>query len=180
MNEHKKVIVAEIISAIAIILVGSLFHFLYEWTECTAVGLISPVNESQWEHIKIMFYPVIVVSIVEYFIIRYSVNNFVFAKAISAIVFILTTYIIIFFYELIFQDAPMALHFISFFIGAFLAQLVSYNILKCPRKCKYKNIIGLFIFVILFIVISYFTFRPIKTDFFRDSLTGYYGIPPKS
>lgn len=180
MNDRKKVIIAEIVSAVAIILIGSLFHFLYEWTECTFIGLFSPVNESQWEHIKIMFYPVIIVSIIEYFFIKHDVNNFVFAKAISAIVFIATTYLIIFIYELIFKDNPMALHFISFFVGAFAGQLVSYFILRRTKNSKCLNMIGFSIFLILFIVITIFTFRPIKTDFFRDSTTGYYGIPPKS
>ena len=36
---------------------GVLLHFLYEWLPCTATALVSPVNESLWEHVKIVFYP---------------------------------------------------------------------------------------------------------------------------
>ncbi|QUH30804.1 DUF6512 family protein [Vallitalea guaymasensis] len=180
MNDHKKVIIAEIVSAIAIILVGSLFHFLYEWTECTFIGIFSPVNESQWEHIKIMFYPVILVSIIEYFFVRYDVNNFVFAKAMSVLVFIGTTYLLIFLYECIFGEGEMVLHVVTYIIGAFVGQLVSYFILKSPKRSKCKNLIGYYIFLLLFLVITLFTFRPLQCDFFKDSTTGYYGIPPKS
>ncbi|MCT4687291.1 DUF6512 family protein [Vallitalea sp.] len=180
MDDHKKVIIAEIVSAIAIILVGSLFHFLYEWTECTLIGVFSPVNESEWEHIKIMFYPVILVSIIEYFFIRYVVNNFVFAKAVSALVFIGTTYLLIFLYEYIFGEGEMVLHVVTYIIGAFVGQLVSYIILKSPKGNNCKNLIGYYIFLFLFLIITLFTFRPLQCDFFRDSTTGYYGIPPKS
>ncbi|GMQ60717.1 hypothetical protein AN1V17_51190 [Vallitalea sediminicola] len=182
MNENKKVIIAEIVSAVAIILLGSLFHFLYEWTECTAIGIFSPVNESEWEHIKIMFYPVILVSIIEYFFIRYDVNNYVFAKAISALVFIATTYLLIYLYELIFGEGEMALHVVTYIVGAFVGQLISYLILRRSNssKSKCKNLIGYYIFLFVFLIITLFTFRPLQCDFFRDSTTGYYGIPPKS
>lgn len=40
---------------------GSLFHSLYEWSGKNAfVGLFTPVNESVWEHIKLLFFPLLI------------------------------------------------------------------------------------------------------------------------
>ena len=36
---------------------GVLLHFLYDWFPHPLVALISPVRESIWEHLKVMFYP---------------------------------------------------------------------------------------------------------------------------
>ena len=37
---------------------GTLFHFVYDWTGQGAVAaLFFPVNESTWEHMKLVFFP---------------------------------------------------------------------------------------------------------------------------
>ena len=40
--------------------VGSLMHFVYKWTACDPfVGVFCAVNESTWEHAKIMLLPLL-------------------------------------------------------------------------------------------------------------------------
>ena len=38
---------------------GSAWHFLYDWCPTPLIGLFAPVNESVWEHLKLLFWPVI-------------------------------------------------------------------------------------------------------------------------
>lgn len=53
-----------IIGLIFVWITGSLFHFVYEWSGGnTLVGLFFPVNESTWEHMKLIFFPMILFSI---------------------------------------------------------------------------------------------------------------------
>ena len=43
---------------------GTLSHFFYGWSnENPLIGLISPVNESTWEHMKLVFFPVLLWSL---------------------------------------------------------------------------------------------------------------------
>lgn len=36
-------------------------HFFYDWTgENTFIGLFAPINESIWEHLKLVFWPLLV------------------------------------------------------------------------------------------------------------------------
>lgn len=43
---------------IFISILGVLLHFTYEWSgDNPAVGLFSAVNESTWEHLKLIFFP---------------------------------------------------------------------------------------------------------------------------
>ena len=43
---------------------GTLAHFFYEWSgQNPVVALVSPVNESTWEHMKLVFFPILVWSL---------------------------------------------------------------------------------------------------------------------
>ncbi len=46
-----------ILTCIAAILAGSLLHFVYSWMPCAITALFSPINESLWEHVKIVLWP---------------------------------------------------------------------------------------------------------------------------
>ena len=53
--------------AAAAILLGFLNHFLYQLSGgAPFVALFCPVNESVWEHLKLIFFPILFVSIAEY------------------------------------------------------------------------------------------------------------------
>ena len=41
------------------LVIGSLLHNVYEWFPNGLTALIAPVNESLWEHTKIIFYPLL-------------------------------------------------------------------------------------------------------------------------
>ncbi len=47
-------------------LLGSLLHFTYEWSgENKFVALFSAINESTWEHMKLLFFPTFLFAILE-------------------------------------------------------------------------------------------------------------------
>lgn len=48
-----------VIVLIVTLIVGSLLHNLYVWLPNGFTALIAPVNESLWEHTKIIFYPLL-------------------------------------------------------------------------------------------------------------------------
>ena len=51
----KRYILAFFLAAAA----GTLLHFLYDWLPVPLVGLFAPVNESVWEHLKLLFWNVL-------------------------------------------------------------------------------------------------------------------------
>lgn len=46
-----------ILTWVAALAAGALLHFLYQWWPNTLTALFSPINESLWEHLKILFWP---------------------------------------------------------------------------------------------------------------------------
>lgn len=63
---------------------SSLVHFLFDWTHCTFFALFSPINESVWEHSKVVITPFVLVSAVAFCFIRKDAKNYfaVVAKSI--------------------------------------------------------------------------------------------------
>ena len=54
---------------------GSLFHFVYDWTgQSWLAGLFFPVNESVWEHLKLVFWPMVLLNC--YFTSRYKDSDY--------------------------------------------------------------------------------------------------------
>lgn len=50
-----------LIGILFVLITGTLSHFVYEWTgNNTFLGLFCPVSESTWEHMKLVFFPMLV------------------------------------------------------------------------------------------------------------------------
>ncbi len=47
---------------LATALVGVLLHYLYRLLPCFLTAFLSPVNESLWEHVKLLFWPYLIAS----------------------------------------------------------------------------------------------------------------------
>jgi hypothetical protein len=49
-----------ITGTVFVLLLGTLSHFLYDWSGHNFfVGLLTPVSESTWEHMKLLFFPML-------------------------------------------------------------------------------------------------------------------------
>ena len=54
-----------ILGAILAIILGTISHFVYEWSGNNFfVGLFLPVNESTWEHMKLLFFPMLLYALI--------------------------------------------------------------------------------------------------------------------
>jgi hypothetical protein len=70
----------------AIVIAGTLLHFVYGWSgQNFLVGLVSPVNESVWEHTKLLVFPVVAVGTVEAVLLR-DVRRVGWATLVESIV----------------------------------------------------------------------------------------------
>ena len=56
----RKVLISSIIGFFVVSILGTLGHFVYNWTdENILAGFLFPVNESTWEHMKLAFFPML-------------------------------------------------------------------------------------------------------------------------
>ena len=61
--------------------IGTFLHFLFQWTaNHPAIALFSPVNESIWEHLKLLFFPVLLFTSLECILYKRRVSGFLWAR----------------------------------------------------------------------------------------------------
>ena len=49
-----------VIGILFVIITGTLAHFFYDWSgNSRIVGFVTPINESVWEHAKLLFFPML-------------------------------------------------------------------------------------------------------------------------
>ena len=156
---------------------GTLAHFFYEWSGYNKlVGLFCAVNESSWEHLKLLFFPYFVWSLIEYLLLKRDKCVF-FSKAVGAFVGMISVLAFFYTYTGIIGKNIDWLNILSFFLGEFIAFLIDYIMIKTNKFCNvaYNSIgIGFFIFTsILFIL---FSFMPPLIPLFKDPISQSYGI----
>jgi len=166
----------QIITVIICLILGILLHFTYEWSgENAIVGLFSAVNESTWEHLKLAFFPMLLMAIIGYFVIGKRTNNYWLAQAIGIITAI--TFIVTFFYTYrgVLGKNIDVLNIGSFCVAVILGEFVTYKILK-SRKTYNAELVSIIFLVILFFSFILYTFYPPQIPLFQDPISGDYGI----
>ena len=66
---------------------GTLGHFAYDLSDKnTILGYFTPVNESTWEHLKLLFFPTLIFSVFEYFLLKEKPRNYLPSVAVSLVI----------------------------------------------------------------------------------------------
>lgn len=159
---------AEFFSFLAASLLGVLFHFVYEWTGNNKIaGLFFPVNESTWEHLKLVFFPILLVSAIEYYLLPQKPPNFICTKFFSALLGMFAVVVLFYTYSGVLGRTIDAVNIIIYFISMAIAYLYSYRRLSAPKNCAITPgtcIVGVLGMILLFIV---FTNRPPDIGLFK-------------
>lgn len=155
---------------------GSLLHFLYDWLdEALWIAPFSGVNESTWEHMKLLFWPMFVFAAVQSFFFR-DRENFWCVKLCGILLGLALIPIIFYTYNGAIGKSPDWLNIAIFFISAAATYIYETRLFNSEKvRCKTSKLAFSVLCVIglLFVV---FTFRTPEIGIFLDPLTGTYGI----
>ncbi|NLC88421.1 MAG: hypothetical protein GX682_06655 [Clostridiaceae bacterium] len=167
-----KVILIQIIVTVLSILLGTLLHFTYQLSgNNKIVGLFSSINESTWEHLKLSFFPIILLGIIEYFFINKYVNNFSEALMIASTISIILVPILFYTYENIFKKHNYIVNILIFIITVIISQFIKYKIITMQDfSTVTTNILSIFGIVVISIAFIIFTYNPPKLELFRNPL----------
>ena len=166
-----------IISVIGIFILCFLSHFLYKWIPSSLTAIFFPVNESIWEHMKMIFTSIILYGIIDYIILnKFNIkyNNFflnLFITALISIPIYLAIYLTIF-YKI---GENMFINIGLMLLVIIITQEISYYILK-SKSCKLLNYISIILIMVCYIIFGYLTYHPIKSELFFDTQKEKYGI----
>lgn len=167
----------KIIAAIGIFAISFMSHFAYDLFSNLIFSFIFPVNESIWEHMKIIFTSTLIYGIIDYILLnKYDIkyNNFPFQlyfTALSAIPIYLVIYIPL--YKIFGENAFISIALL--FIIYIIEQCISYYILK-EKPIKILNIIAIPVILLSYLGFIYLTYNPIHNYIFYDIKKEKYGI----
>jgi len=156
-------------------------HFLYDLSgRNPVIGLIAAVNESVWEHSKMVLLPIICWWTI-YYIITGRKNNINKDKWFtSALVALLTALLTIpmmyYFYTEAFGVEILAIDIFILFLALLFGQLLGLHFYKYSKGINSYMVIS--IFIVLILLFALFTFYPPHLPLFKDGATGEYGIIP--
>ena len=172
---YKKLFKYYIFSIIFTIILGTLLHFTFEWSNKNSlIGIFSAVNESTWEHLKLLFFPMLITIIFSYFYLENDFTKYLCAKTIGIISSILFTTIFFYTYTGILGTNYGILNIIIFILAVIFAEYITYLIIKSNYIYNTKtSIVILFVLLISFISFTYF---PPRINYFKDPLTNTYGM----
>lgn len=165
----------EIISTIFILIIGTLLHFTYKWSNNnTIVGIYSATNESTWEHLKLVFYPMLITTIIGNILYKYKIPNYLCIKTKGIIISILFIIISFYAYSGIIGTNYGVINILLFILSIIISEYYVYKAIKNNYTCnnKYTKLI-LILLLLLFII---FTFYPPNINLFLDPVTNTYGI----
>ena len=156
-------------------LFGTLLHFLYEWTGGAApVAPFSGVNESTWEHMKLLFWPMLLFAVAESFFFR-DREDFWCVKLRGTLLGLALIPLLFYTYNGVIGKSPDWLNIAIFFVSAAVAYLYEARAFrKEAEDCSPRRAVAVLAAIALLFVI--FTFRTPELAIFRDPVTGTYGI----
>jgi len=160
-------------SILAIFILSFFVHYGYELLPSFLTSIFFPINESLFEHMKLISTSYLLWSIIEYKLLDNKTNfksNLMFSIIFNIGIFLLIYY-------------PIYLNFkhnlfitlLIYLISIILTQILSYFILKYNKVLKTNKLFYLFLSLIILINIV-FTYFPLNNNFFIDYMNKKIGF----
>ena len=167
-----------VIGTLFVSVMGSLFHFAYQWTCCNwLMGLFVAVNESVFEHLKLLIFPLILFwgfDCLFFGNIREHLVGLT-AAIYSGVLFLCVFY---FAWKIIFIEDQLWFDILLFIVSALVSQITGwYFALDEFHRNQFSWIVVVPLFIVALLCYLCFTdFPPHIESIFGDP-TGFYGRP---
>lgn len=164
-----------IISFLIISSVGTLLHFTHNWIKRGfLLHLFSALNESTWEHMKLLLLPTLLASVFQIFVFKGRYGNMNSAILVLLLVELLAMPLIFEPLRVVFKKVHFGITIGIFFVSIALGLLAEYYILINNIIVFNEVVAGILIYIVV-ILFGIFTFFPPKFFLFKDPVTGRYG-----
>ena len=167
----------KLIAIINIFIISFPAHFLYDFFPNIITSILFPVNESIFEHMKIIFTSTLIYGLIDYIILKLNnikFNNFIFQLFYTSIISIPIFLILYLPIRFIFKEY-LIITLLLLFITYIISQIISYYLLISPPKIL-LNAIAIPSIIITYIIFTILTLNPPNNYFFYDTINKSYGI----
>lgn len=156
---------------------GTFFHFLFDLTHGNIfAALVSGVNESIWEHTKLLFYPMLLFAAIEYFFWGNDIQAFWCIKLLGALSGLILIPVFYYTYTGILGISSHWINIGIFFLVAGITFFLETKLFQKNFSCAVSPSVALLCLVLISTLFTIFTFSPPYIPFFQDPLSGNYGF----
>ena len=155
---------------------GTLLHFLYEWSGGSVLlAPFSGVNESTWEHMKLLFFPMLIFAAVEGLFFR-EWQAFWWVKLYGILFGLMLIPVLFYTYNGVIGKSPDWVNISIFFVAAALSYIFEVWLAARDRLPTGSRRIPQILLLAIAIAFGIFTFLTPRINLFKDPVTGGYGI----
>lgn len=160
-----------------VLVAGTLLHFVYEWFGGSFWAAIGAVNESTWEHLKLLFFPAVLWWIIEYFARGKGEGGFFAIRAVAVLAGMLLIVAGFYTYSGVLGNNYPVVD-ISLFVLAVLLTFYLVNRYQDAEGTVFASadVAGAVLLLLFTAAFIFFTFSPPHIGIFLDPVTGGYGI----
>ena len=156
---------------------GTILHFLYDWTgQSILAAPFSAVNESTWEHMKLLFFPMLIFALIESRFLKKDIPCFWGVKLIGVSVGLLLIPFLFYTYNGAIGPSPDFVNIAIFFISAAAAYFLETKLLQNEAFSFRSTVLPLAILLIIAVLFVTFTFNTPQIPLFRDPESYLYGV----
>lgn len=157
-----------IIGIIFVLITGTLAHFLYDWSGNNhIVGLFTPINESIWEHMKLLFFPMLLYSLILIFTLQKKYSCITSSLCFGITAGTLLIPILYYAYTYLLGKDMFILDIATFIMSIIIAFRLSYKLTLSCKLERYTLLLCCLV-CILFICFIIFTYHPPDMKLFED------------
>ena len=154
---------------------GTLLHYLYDWLGQAAwIAPLSGVNESTWEHMKLLFWPLFLYAVVQRHFFR-DRENFWCIKLRGTLLGLLLIPVLFYTYNGAVGTSPDWLNITIFFVSAAVVYLFETQQFRKDATCLLPATASGTILCVIALLFVVFTFATPEIGIFKDPLTGTFG-----
>jgi len=158
-------------------LAGTLLHFLFDWSgQFLPVGIISSVNESVWEHMKLLYIPMLLSALAQRSVIGGQRHNFWCVKLVGILFGLLLIPVLYYTYTGALGVHLSWVDIAIFYVSAAAVYLLETHLLLPERRRACPAAFAAAVVVLLAFVFLFFTYFPPALPIFQDPVTLTYGI----
>ena len=163
----------KIISVIGIFLLSFIVHYGYEILPSFITSIFFPINESLFEHMKLITTCYLIWGLIEYKLLNNKINfksNLIISIILNIIIFL-----IIFYPIYLNFDHNLIVTLFIYLISIIITQIISYYILRYDKEI-FLNKYFFFIIGLIILINIIFTYYPINCNFFIDYMNKKIGF----
>ncbi len=149
-------------------ILGAISHFVYKWTgENKIIGYFFAVNESTWEHLKLLFFPTVLFSFIENLFVKKEIKNYTSSVVLSLLGGMASIIFLFYTYQGVIGNNIDFINILIYYIAIIIMLIIKNRVIESEIfSSKNANLIFLVIGFVIALLFVFFTYNPPQIPLF--------------